>query len=332
MSWAVALAAAGVLFIATLARFRASRSTVEVALVALIPWWIAFNGLMSILLLSLGKWLPGSLNLVVAAGAVLARQPDRTQSQPDSMSGSASIRFLSSNLWVHATDLSALAQEILDADADVILLQELTPSHLETLERLAMFENYRWDLVAAQLDTMGAGLWSRLEIVSSERWHVNGQLQLRCVVLQPCGHFVEVVGVHMPAPDRGHVGLWASSLEQLADRVSDGGTRRAVPLVVAGDFNATEDHRPFRALRQAGLVDAAATRHQGWRMTWPNRTRRWLPRLLRLDHVLVSSDFRVADYRTGRGTPSDHAPITVTLTCCICAERGQPATRPALET
>lgn len=66
MSWAVALAAAGVLFIATLARFRASRSTVEVALVALIPWWIAFNGLMSILLLSLGKWLPGSLNLVVA--------------------------------------------------------------------------------------------------------------------------------------------------------------------------------------------------------------------------------------------------------------------------
>jgi endonuclease/exonuclease/phosphatase family metal-dependent hydrolase len=80
---------------------------------------------------------------------------------------------------------------------------------------------------------------------------------------------------------------------------------------MAGDFNATRDHRPFRELRDAGLRDAHDVAHAGWSPTW--RAGGLVPPLLRLDHVLASRAFSVTDYQVGDDIGSDHLPITVDL-------------------
>jgi endonuclease/exonuclease/phosphatase family metal-dependent hydrolase len=58
--------------------------------------------------------------------------------------------------------------------------------------------------------------------------------------------------------------------------------------VLAGDFNASRDHRPFRELLAAGFLDCADTaRRRPWPgFTWP--AGRGLLPVMRLDHVLVS--------------------------------------------
>jgi endonuclease/exonuclease/phosphatase family metal-dependent hydrolase len=78
------------------------------------------------------------------------------------------------------------------------------------------------------------------------------------------------------------------------------------PQVLAGDFNATRDHGPFRELLAAGFLDCADS-SQNWSwpgFTWP-ATGRVLP-VLRLDHVLVSRTAAVPMTRTIRVPCTDH--------------------------
>jgi endonuclease/exonuclease/phosphatase (EEP) superfamily protein YafD len=85
------------------------------------------------------------------------------------------------------------------------------------------------------------------------------------------------------------------------------------PQIVAGDFNATRDHEPFRQLLDAGLVDAADAR--GWTawpgMTWP--ANRAFPPVMRLDHVLVSG-FGVQDVSVVEIPDTDHRAVITRLT------------------
>ncbi|MEI2820171.1 MAG: endonuclease/exonuclease/phosphatase family protein [Marmoricola sp.] len=66
---------------------------------------------------------------------------------------------------------------------------------------------------------------------------------------------ITLVGVHTTPPLYG-IKLWRQDLREVAASVSqakaDGDT-----VLVAGDFNATIDHRAFREVLDAGLIDAA---------------------------------------------------------------------------
>jgi endonuclease/exonuclease/phosphatase (EEP) superfamily protein YafD len=88
--------------------------------------------------------------------------------------------------------------------------------------------------------------------------------------------------------------------------------REHAPLVVIGDFNATDDHRGLRRLLGLGLHDAAVRRGKGLAMTWP-RNRRLLPPLVRPDRVLVDRRLAVTGYRLGTGRGSDHRPLVTDL-------------------
>jgi endonuclease/exonuclease/phosphatase family metal-dependent hydrolase len=76
--------------------------------------------------------------------------------------------------------------------------------------------------------------------------------------------------------------------------------------VVAGDFNASRDHRPFRDLLAAGFRDCADVSHsRSWPgFTWP-AAGRMLP-VMRLDHVLVSRTATVRMTRAIRVPHTDH--------------------------
>jgi endonuclease/exonuclease/phosphatase family metal-dependent hydrolase len=84
--------------------------------------------------------------------------------------------------------------------------------------------------------------------------------------------------------------------------------------IVAGDFNATRDHAPFRELLDGGLADVADA--QGWTawpgMTWP--ADRAYPPVMRLDHVLVSAGFGVRDVSVVQLPGTDHRAVVARLT------------------
>lgn len=81
--------------------------------------------------------------------------------------------------------------------------------------------------------------------------------------------------------------------------------------MLAGDWNATLDHRPLRRLLGVGLRDAFTVAGHGPGFTWPQWPR--VPPLQRIDHVLVGGGLRVRRAVTA-GTPgSDHRHVEVDL-------------------
>lgn len=84
------------------------------------------------------------------------------------------------------------------------------------------------------------------------------------------------------------------------------------PLLVVGDFNATQNMHQFRDVLRTGLTDAAVANGKGWAMTWPHDVP-VVPAFARLDHVLVSPGLTTHDYRLGGSAGSDHRPILLTV-------------------
>ena len=91
-----------------------------------------------------------------------------------------------------------------------------------------------------------------------------------------------------------------AELEQIGVMTSD-------PWIIAGDFNCSSGSPYF--VSRPELHD---TRYGfGWQPSWPT----WAPSFLRvpIDHIFVSSSWRVIDRRLGPMVGSDHLPVLVDL-------------------
>src|SRR5690606_32930216 len=82
------------------------------------------------------------------------------------------------------------------------------------------------------------------------------------------------------------------------------------PRILAGDFNATLDHRALRALLATGYQDAADAVGAGLTPTWPYHGRRSAatPKIA-LDHILVPNGIGVRDFRAVTIPHTDHRAI-----------------------
>jgi endonuclease/exonuclease/phosphatase (EEP) superfamily protein YafD len=93
--------------------------------------------------------------------------------------------------------------------------------------------------------------------------------------------------------------------------------RRAVidnidhPLLVAGDFNAVDDHGPMQALQRAGLKSATDVAGAGWLPTYP--ANRPFPPLLPIDHVMINKDLTATSVASFTVSGSDHRGLLATL-------------------
>ncbi|MFE5615384.1 endonuclease/exonuclease/phosphatase family protein [Streptomyces sp. NPDC056524] len=124
------------------------------------------------------------------------------------------------------------------------------------------------------------------------------------------GRNVELRLAHPLPPLPGQVDLWKRELgrvEAFAAAHRDGD-----PVLLAGDFNASQDHAAFRAVLDAGrLHDAARLAGATRTPTWPRELP--LPPYVQIDHVLVSDDFRVRDVRFLDLAGSDHRAVLTGL-------------------
>ena len=235
-----------------------------VAVVAATSWWLAL--LLSIPALTLLAWqLPP------------ARQTGRETAPVSQVSdpgpGALTLRVLSLNVLGGSADPAAVVRAVERHRVDVLVVQELTPGMVHRLAEAGIDTLLPHCHLDPRPKAGGTGLWARWPLTPLPP--VPGMVAAapRARIEPVDGWPVTVTGVHPKAPMRHNVRRWQQELAAIRSTlVSSDGLQ-----VVAGDFNASRDHRPFRDLLAAGFLDCAdSARRRPWPgFTWP--AGRWIP-------------------------------------------------------
>lgn len=287
-------------------RWRGGDRPITIALIGLTPF-LALPLVGAVL----GAWRSRSRLLRIATAAVTAlfvvwMNPVSAVVGCRGDATESAITVYTANVLFDVGRAPDIASSILANEADIILLQEVRSNFLVELESDPRLDIYPHRVGGPAAS--GKVIWSRWPITeSSVDPFVVSQL-VRATIDSPQGSF-EVTNVHTLAPIApGNVPSWQAQFGQLAQ--VDTGT----PRIMAGDFNATEDHRPMRELLGQGWTDVHEPKGCGFDATWPiGQTSRLPFPVYRLDHVLITDDFEVLDVRFGDPAGSDHIPVVAEL-------------------
>ncbi len=152
---------------------------------------------------------------------------------------------------------------------------------------------------------------SRFGLVDDESFSLgNGGARMRVQAPTP----FTLTAVHTVYPLFGTEG-WEKDFRTL---VADARETKG-PHLLVGDFNATLDHGPMRTLLGQDLTDAADGAGSGWQPTWPRPGSRapngiTVPlRLMAIDHVLMSEDFRAVATSTHVVDRTDHLALVAVV-------------------
>lgn len=217
----------------------------------------------------------------------------------------ADFRLVQMNVLATNASYDKVVAFLRETNADVVVLQEVTPAWMTALDPLKDLYPYR--VAEAKPGTFGIALLSRHPFRDSGIAYLGQDVVPSAVArLDLKGRDVTVVGVHPPSPIRAD---W----RPVRDAVFRGIAARLAEVpgetVLAGDLNATPWSSPFRALvRAAGLRDTTAG--FGFQPTWPAL----VPLLgIPIDHCLVSPGLHAVHRRVAGFTGSDHYPLVVDL-------------------
>jgi endonuclease/exonuclease/phosphatase family metal-dependent hydrolase len=275
--------------LAALAPLAVVPAIAAVIIAAYAAWWLAALLAMPAALLVMWQLPP------------LRRARFRAAPWPSRATGSAEmtfrLRLFTLNARGGAADPAAILRIVRQLDVDVLAVQELTPPMVTRLAAAGLTRVFPFSHIDPRPGGRGAGLWARwpltpLPPVPGLAWAAPRAR------IDPLGGLpVTLTAVHLVSPV-GRAGRWRRELamiQQASAAVDE-------PQVVAGDFNASRDHRPFRGLLAAGFADCAdSSQNRSWPgFTWPP-----LP-VMRLDHVLVSQTATVPMARTMRVARTDH--------------------------
>lgn len=214
-------------------------------------------------------WVRGGVGIVALAvglPAVLHRRP-----APRHAPSADDVTVLVLNVWHGRADTAALAALVERERPDLVVLPEAGHGYRgRILDRLAGYRGVA-STPPGRRDGWGVTVLAgpRAEDVELEPEHV-----MRLPHVRVTGGLLgdrEFYAVHATAPARlGVVHDWRRDLRTAAGWTAAG-------AIVAGDVNATVDHRLLRAVgRSAGPVGTG---------TWPARLPRWAG--IRIDHVLL---------------------------------------------
>lgn len=269
-----------------------------------IPYGIVFSSisLLCFLLILFRAPRRGPLGLIsVLAAAVLAWQvswqvplfvaDDRPMTtQP--------ITVVSLNLHAGGADQEQLAAQT--ADADILVLVEVTPTTLQSLRGGPIGRRFRYAVPSTQTAPNAAAIFSRFPLSRAEELPTTSWPMWSAVAAVPAIGDLTVVGAHPCNPLCGQ-GKWADEhrvLEQFLQRLGPG------PVMVAGDFNAVDDHAPMRQLADDGFESATDLAGAGWLPTYPSHAT--LPPLIPIDHILLNDALTASSVTSFAIAGTDH--------------------------
>ena len=206
------------------------------------------------------------------------------------------LRVATINLNYKNQRIDAVLAYLRDANADVLLLQEVTPEWEAALRTLRDGYPYAW--FATRTDPFGIALLSRRPCTDC-RVADFGVTPAIVGRFEVASGEIEVVGIHPPPPTSA--GMTAAR-DALLLSVSDYLNRGRRPRIVLGDLNATPWSAGFRSFVARSGLGADGTLHS----TWPSHI--GLP-LIPIDHILVSSELGLTRVARGPDLGSDHYPL-----------------------
>ena len=230
--------------------------------------------------------------------------PAGTTTAETASRSSRSVRIFFANVAASNLEHDAMLQEIAAANPDVIVLVEYSwPWHL-AFKSAPVMRPYIHGTGHLQSHIGSVNVFSKLPLKKEMQNWVNSRA-VHTIDLELDGDTLRIIGLHGPRPiddpKYDYAGYWQKLVPLL--------TAEQGPVVVVGDFNATEHSRAYRQLKAGSLRSAHDDRGRGYATTWPNG-QVWLPPI-RIDQAFVSSEIECQRIVEGRGLGSDHKPLIV---------------------
>ena len=231
------------------------------------------------------------------------RSADRERSAADE-SDSSSVRIFFANLYGYNGHHVEMFQEIAASDPDVIVVVEYGGHWYKSFTNSSVMAPYKYGMGRLHPHIGSVNIFSRLPLQrSSQKW-IEGRW-VQSIDIQRGDATLRIIGLHGPRPigepKQYYRGFWHKALPFL--------TAPQGPLVVVGDFNATQHSRVYGQLTERRLRSAHDDRGRGYATTWPNG-QNWLPPI-RIDQVFLSPEVECESIMEGRGLGSDHKPLIV---------------------
>jgi endonuclease/exonuclease/phosphatase family metal-dependent hydrolase len=279
-------------------------------LLAFLPWLLAPTGLALLLALLARRWIGLTWGVVLLGALAWYIEPYGKASEPTGPV-LAEVRVMTSNVqFGRGTD--ALVKAVRRERPDIVFVEEceLTCS-AELRDKLGDLSGRTPDYPHRQsvegYGSTGSVILSRYPLKATDP--IPGSMGMPGAVADVEGHRVRLQLAHPMPPLPGQLDTWRRELGALRDYAAKD---PRTPTVLAGDFNATQDHAAFRAILDTGMNDAARLTGQDRRPTWPSRT---TPRFgAQIDHVLVSEeDFSARGVRFRALSGTDHNAVVVDL-------------------
>lgn len=290
------------------------------------PPLLAACATLTVAALALRRWGPGLVSAALAlalgwsAGAYLWPPPS-LRAEP----GPQPIRLLWSNLRNWSTSSEALDVVLDDAQADIVMLTELSDRHIRAVERArARWPHQTRFPQGSAFDLLLLSRWQPRDLRIHEPF--GADLPIFDTLICPGADLrgwaegcVAVIALHAvrPALPGGFIGVPPTRRDAMLAVAATAARRRTAEgyrVVLMGDFNVTPWSASFRrVLDDSGLLDSATQPAE--RPRWPRPTwfSRWPGLGLPIDHILLSPDWRIHERRLGPYFGSDHRPVVIEI-------------------
>lgn len=317
-AWLAALLLAGVSVLAGCRAADTDAVTPVPQLLAFWPWLLAPT-LLALLLAALARSRTGLLWGLLLLGTIAwFMEPYGKVTEPHG-APVAELRVLTSNVEVGRATGSLITAvrrerpdlvfvEECDARCFDLLDDAFGPARTTAGKEPAPRGGYPYRQAVRAPGSHGSVILSRYPLRPAAA--VRGTMGMPGAVATVQGRPVRLQLAHPMPPLPGGLDAWRSELGALRDFAAR--TDGDDPTILAGDFNASQDHAAFRRILDTGLRDGARLAGAARAPSWPSRTTPTLG--AQIDHVLVSPGFSAHDARFLTLAHTDHRALRIDLT------------------
>ncbi|GIF67205.1 endonuclease [Asanoa ishikariensis] len=276
-----------------------------VHLVAYTPYAAGLSVLPLLGALGLRRWKAAAvaaLSLAALTSVVLPRALPGVAADV----GGPRLRVLTANIKHGEADPAALVELVREHKIDVLAVQELNAGFIAAFDAAGIGAELPHRIVDDPAIYVNGGLYSRVPLTDPGiHQHESGFTQAYATVTLPGGAPLVIESVHSCAPlSLADVPCWFAGLRGQRAATSDGPVR-----LLMGDFNATLDHGPMRALLATGYEDAAANMGHGLAGTWRPIDHGFSLPPIAIDHILIDPRLAIREYAVWPLPGSDHSAV-----------------------
>ncbi|MEU6918211.1 endonuclease/exonuclease/phosphatase family protein [Streptomyces olindensis] len=303
-AWCAGLLLAGVSVIVGFRTADSDGITPVPQVLAFLPWLLAPTAL-ALLLTLLSRWWLGTAWGVLLLGLLAWFIEPYGKTGDPAGRPVAELRVLTSNVEF-GQGTGSLVAAVRREKPDVVFVQECEYTCDARLKR-DLGRDYPHRRAVEGGGSEGSVILSRHPLRPTDG--VRATMGMPGAIADVDGHPVRLQLAHPMPPIPGQVDLWSRELDAVRDAAA---ADRGTPLVLAGDFNASQDHAAFRRILDTGLYDAARLDGEDRTATWPAPTARTFG--TQIDHVLVSGQFTADRTRVLDLADTDHRAVVTDLT------------------